>query len=838
MNWKQGTIRAAKTLAIVTLIFTFCCSFPRNGYPQNSEGELFLVTQKAFNDGFYDVAIRYATQLLEQFPQTQKRIQTKLLLGQCYFFKNQYLKAYEHFNDLLNYSEFRDATLFWLGETYLKGSDYQKAIQYYTQLLEVHPNSVYVPQAYYSLGWVYFETKKYEESHGYFKKLVNEYPDHQLTEDSAFKMAEMEYNLKKFDDAIKHFKQYVIKFPKSPKMAQTYFYIGESYYYKNSYLPAIDNYQQAIQIAHDSRLSLMAKISIGWSYLKTKNFSLSQNYFEDAETFAKEKNLLSDDVYLGKANLFTEIEQHEEALKAYEDLITLFPDSARIIDALLGKANLQYTLKRYTEAIATYKTLIAKLEINNTDQDIYEKAHFGLAWAYLKSKDIDTSIETFERIKDKSQNKTVKISALTQIGDAYQDISKFDKAIAIYDQILQNYSENPYTDYVQYRQGIALLKNNDVEAAKLSFQSLKANFPKSKYMNETYYYLAIANFKQENWRAAKEEIIRFINAQDSHNEFLAEAYHISALSSFNLSRYKEALGLFQRIIKNFPEQTSLIQSSQLNIAKCHYKTKNMKEALKQFSQIIAKYPNSQAAQEAYLWLGDHYLSVQKYPSAITYYKQFIDTYPGSSKLNLVHFQIGQSYYAQSELDLALEAFNKVSQEDRELFVKARLSIGEIFSQDLSSEKAEETYQSIINSSPEFQRDAYMKLAAIHKKGEDYTAARKAYEQALQSEKGFNEITDAEIQFNIADTYELLNDQEKAVEEYLKITYLYNYETAWIVKAYLRVGRIFEDSDQWEKASKIYDKIIAYNTDEAKFARERISWIRTNIPELEHMLNNQ
>jgi len=169
---------------------------------QDGENELFLVAQKAFEDGFYDVAMRYINQLFEQHPQTKKHIQAKLLLGQCYFFKSQYLKAYDTFQDLLQYSELKDATLFWLGETYLKGSDYKQAEKQYQQLINLYPDSDYVPQAYYSLGWSYFEQSEFEKAKGAFRKLSANFPTHQLREDAAFKLAESEYNLHAYENAI------------------------------------------------------------------------------------------------------------------------------------------------------------------------------------------------------------------------------------------------------------------------------------------------------------------------------------------------------------------------------------------------------------------------------------------------------------------------------------------------------------------------------------------------------------------------------------------------------------------------------------------------------------
>ena len=56
-------------------------------------------------------------------------------------------------------------------------------------------------------------------------------------------------------------------------------------------------------------------------------------------------------------------------------------------------------------------------------------------------------------------------------------------------------------------------------------------------------------------------------------------------------------------------------------------------------------------------------------------------------------------------------------------------------------------------------------------------------------KGLGEVKEVELQFAIGDLYELSNQPDKAVEEYLKLAYLYPQETAWIVKAYLRAARI-------------------------------------------------
>ncbi|MCK5260430.1 MAG: tetratricopeptide repeat protein, partial [Candidatus Omnitrophica bacterium] len=137
-------------------------------------------------------------------------------------------------------------------------------------------------------------------------------------------------------------------------------------------------------------------------------------------------------------------------------------------------------------------------------------------------------------------------------------------------------------------------------------------------------------------------------------------------------------------------------------------------------------------------------------------------------------------------------------------------------------------QNIIDTSPKFKRDAYIKIAEIHKKTRNYAKAISAYKNALDSDAKRSEHSNAKLQFLIADAYQLLNENDQAIDEYLKIPYLYPKDVSWVIKAYLRMARIFEDGEQWNEAKITYEKIIKFETDESKFAQERLDWISENI----------
>jgi len=208
---------------------------------------------------------------------------------------------------------------------------------------------------------------------------------------------------------------------------------------------------------------------------------------------------------------------------------------------------------------------------------------------------------------------------------------------------------------------------------------------------------------------------------------------------------------------------------------------------------------------------------------------FWEEYPGSRQIYTVYFNLGQAYEIKGDYEKAINAFKEIKEKvaDREIYSKARLAIANIFSHDLEPQSAIATYQKIIESSPEFQRDALVKIAEVHKTTKEFEKAIKVYKKAIRSSEDISNFSDAEIQFYIGDSYELLNKPEKAVEEYFKIPYLYSDKTEWVIKTYLRIARIFEDQEKWEDANSIYNKVVEYKTVEIKFAQERLEWIAEN-----------
>ena len=810
---------------LVIMFFVFAVSSigsVRFAYAQSQQEELYATAVRAFDDGFYDVAIRYLEQFVAESAQHPKLPQAKFLLAQCYFFKNRFTDALTIFNALQDSYDNKELLLFWQGEVYLKIPDYDQAQRRYLDLIKNYPASAYLPQAYYSLGWSYYDQKKYIKAKMMFERLVSQFPKHQLSEDASLKIAQSSYDAGEYRKALKAFMAYLVAYPQSTNQSEVYLNLGDTYYYLEDYENAKTYYDKALK-ASDFKLVLTAYIGKIWSCLKLKNFDEAQKVLAEAQELSKSKNSSEDDLLLVKANIALEKGEWKNAVDVYDELIKSFPRGQHYLEAHLGRANANFLLKKFDDAIGDYSFVVDR----GGNEELSLKANLGIAWTYAKLNSLPQAQSHFQSIISHADKPDVKVNAMIQMADMLADAGKMDEASAIYDDVIKNYSDNPLTDYVQHRQAVALLKIGKIQASVVLFESLKKNFPKSRYLDDVDYYLGLAAFKNNEWELAAERIERFLKNLSHPSEFLPEANYILALSYLNIKQSEEALKIFQRILRLYPEDTAVAKNSDVGIAKCQFELGQVKEAVKRFKLIVYKYPKTDAEFEALLWLAQYYLKGSDYPQSVEYYQQILDRFADHAGLDQVRYELGQANEIQGLYDQALAQYKQITQDDPALYAKVKLAIAGIFAKEFDVPKAVDAYEAIATASPDLARESYLKIAQLYRNSQNFTKELEVYQKALSVVTGKNQVVDAEILFSIADTYEVMGNMDEAVEGYLKIPAQCQDQTAWVTKAYLRVARIFEDRKDWAGARVTYQKIVQLNTDESKFAQERLDSINSN-----------
>jgi len=812
-------------MAVVCILAFFHCPFAK-AQEDSKEAEALFVAQKAFDDGFYDVALSLLDRFQKNYPSSQKTAEVNLLLGQCYFHQNKFLEALKKFEDILDEpgaKEIKDAVLYWIAEVHFKGNNFSKAASYYKMIVEGFPQSQYLASAYYSLGWCLFQEGYFKDALENFKNVEQKFPQHPQVQESGFKIIECLYNLKDYAALKERLKSYLKSASKdASKTSYLYFYLAEADYYLNNFNDAIEEYEKTIQGSAEPKIQALAGLGMGWGYLKLKQYAKAEEAFLAVNPDSLEKRS-QEVLYLGKAVLYFETNRFQEAKNIYDSLISGTSEPVVLLQAYLGKADTLYNLNDYQESIKTYREASEKIGSKPLPGELIDKLHYGLAWAYLKEGEFKQAIPEFQKIVKHSEDKIFKISALCQIGDAYQDSGDLAKALQTYDSILKDYPDSFYGDYVQYQTGLTMLRLSNYEGAILSFLNFKSKFPNSKLADDAAYALGLAYFQKQDYASSREIFEKF--DRDFPDSLMAsQAMYLLGTSLYNLQEYSRAIEVFKNITRSFGQDTELVQRAEYEIADCYYQMGNEKESLARFNMLRAKYPDSSLTAEVMWWLGEYYYRKNDLNLAQRYFSSLIQDFPGSNLVADAYYAIGSIYTQESRYQEAVDSFTKVielSQSD--LAGQAAVALADIHAKQGKFDLATQIYQEKAQQYPNLSHLIYPKIGDIFVKQARYEDALDFYLRSL-SVVPIRETAD--VHFKIAEVFQAQGKTGQAVEEYLKVTYLYAQDLELGIKAFLRVAKAYEDQDNFKEAVKIYRKVISLNVPESKYAQERIESIES------------
>lgn len=253
---------------------------------------------------------------------------------------------------------------------------------------------------------------------------------------------------------------------------------------------------------------------------------------------------------------------------------------------------------------------------------------------------------------------------------------------------------------------------------------------------------------------------------------------------------------------------------------------NEKEAMNRFKALRSKYPDSMLTAEIIWWLGEYYYRRNDFNLARRYFSSLIQDFPKSNLVADAYYALGSSYAQESKLDEAIENFKKVYESGRsDLAAQAAIAIADIYVRKESPDSALKAYRDIIRDYPHLANLIYPKMADLIFKTGNYEEALDFYRKSLDIVP-IKEMP--QIQFKIAEILEMHGKPEEAIEEYLKVAYLYSENNDLAVKALLRVADIYEGRENYKEAVNVYRRVTALNVEESKYAKERIDWIKTNI----------
>ena len=823
-------MRSAGYILILIIMVSLLSWTPQNCYAQDNEFKDLFLSKQVFKDGFYDSALRNLQQFQKDYPHSKRMFEVEFLIAQCYLKQGHLYKASAAFEQLLEKSgkdhpEKTGEIIFWLGETYFKGKDYKRAQAFYKKIVDEFPESPFASYACYNQAWSFYELKDFENAKQGFEKFIKKYPEHEYVPEAKFKIGEMFFESNDYEQARAFLLVYVKKYTRLENLARAHCLLGEIFYRMGQYPKAIAHYELSLKNGSNSKYAPYARYGIGWAYFDLGDYQASISAFDDFLEFSSSHEL-AQTVYLQRAEAYRKLKNFNRALELYDEMLKKYPESKWTARILFSQAKSEEALGHIDKAVSIYRSIIKKY----SQSKISAEVHYSLGVLYLDRLDRkDEAIKEFKIAFDLSDDAETKVNSLVKIADIYLGSGDVELAQKEYDKILLQFGDNEYADYAQYQLGVSFLKQGRFDAAVLAFRNVIDNFSESRFTARAKYNLGITYFKKGDYDLAIKELDGAVTEYPGR-DFEEEArFHIAA-SLYNKKEFAGAINIYTQLIKTVKDKELLWRCINQR-AWAYYNSKKEKEAVAAFSDFIARYPNAPIVNDTRFWLGQYYLRNDNYNKAKACFSAIVNDKNTQSELKadalyqlaICFSKLGNQEMAKRNFRLLKKVFPK-----SEFIPESMLKIAAILKEQNKIERAQIELKQLAveQANSVYGAIAYKELAGIAYEQKEYKKAIIYLEKALACPKVLPELK-AQLQYELGTMRERDKDLDRAMDEYLKVVYLYPEAKKLVSKSYFNTASILETKEDYVKAEEIYEKIIKADLPDKENAKERIKWIKEN-----------
>lgn len=774
-------------------------------------------------------------------------------LARKYYKDEVYKTAADHYRKFLEENpskeDIPDARL-GLARSLTKINDLENASRTYQDFVVSHQSHVDWAEANYELAQVLqlmgSHTKSSEFYYNYSRLKNNK-----KSEIAMYNAAAEAYAAKEYETSKNYCIQYLESHSKGSNRAGVLLLLGKVSGHENDWKQAKEYLQQSIALnssvelvkaaqwflartfvnlkknddARKEYLNVLGKANAQDSAVIVNEYSkflfTSENYSESVK-FLSSRSInslnLGQQLYLSESHV--KIKEFAQALKVISSIqVPNDNEDSRVkvaflkAEALIGAGDRAEGIQIFLE------------EGKKGNSKAYIKAGEAYAKDAMYQQAIQAYFNAIEYLKDDSQ----KIPLILKIAGIYEnDLKRYSVARSVYEDFSKNYPSSHFS--VDASMGIArsLQKEDKLEESAKAYQRVMEDFPLNPLAKEARLnYNYITNFKVKNNDAATNNMLLILEK----GEYPEKNLHIAEVLEKDLKLYEKAYEVYQRYIKSSRDTSSTSLAfyrcgriQELLSEKAFFE-KEAKKLNDHKSLAIANYNGLKKYFPTSEWRDDaEFRLLELSDFNLDEYMKFTEKYTTSNCLPEVLLRIADSYKEKAEnIDPKYAAhaviyYHQILNSGESDF-KDQALLGAASSYIATSElgKALELLNILINKDEidrNIQANAWLLLGEISFVKKDYVEARKNYKEVLYR---FSASTSApEALFMEGKTYDMENDNKKAINTYLKYIDSYS-DGADVYSAYMNLSKVYEEQFKLTKAIEVLAEYLKENKEGLKVA---------------------
>jgi TolA-binding protein len=517
-----------------------------------------------------------------------------------------------------------------------------------------------------------------------------------------------------------------------------------------------------------------------------------------------------------KAYIDYEEKNYEEALPIFETLKTN-PSFANIVPYYLFQ--IYYAKRDYDAVLSSGTALLAKDSTNPNNKEV----HRILGECYYQKKDYKNTVK-YLSLYQKESNQVIR-NNMYMLGNSYYQVGDYVDAIDCFQSVTS--VEDAMSQNAYLYLGACYVKDENLNNARLCFESAGRMEYDMNVKEEAQYNYALIVY-QQSYSPFNESITAFENflKEFSDSQYKDKVYNYMVNLYLTTKNYKEALNSIQKIENKTLPIYEARQRITYSLGIQNFNNSEYGEAIKYFDESLKDSRfNNELAASAIFWRGEANYKLKQYDKAASDFNQFVNSVGArnSDEFNLAHYNMGYTYFTQKNYPSALTWFRKfinLEESNKTLIADANNRIGDCYFNQRDFDNAQKNYATVYTLRGPGADYACFQEGFILGLKKDYNGKIETMNKLIKTFPQSEYIADA--QYEIGRSYVMLGNKEKAISTYSKLNKEFPHSPL-SRKGQLQTGMLYDEMNNYQKASSTYKEIINNfpNSAEAKTALESL-----------------
>ncbi|MBI4004120.1 MAG: tetratricopeptide repeat protein [Candidatus Omnitrophica bacterium] len=467
--------------------------------------------------------------------------------------------------------------LYWEGDICRRTFQMMRSKLAFQRLLERYPDSSWAPMAQLGLGLIYAHQQAFELARQRFHQLALQKAGSPIALDARLYEGFCNLRLARFQETV-NILQPLLEQLEDPTEAQAAFYLGEALTGLERYGPAIDAYRQATKSAEPSTWSRLALFGAGWAGFRAGRCD------ESIEAFERYLSLQIPDhrteALFAQASCLSQVGRQREALSLFGQVIDRDPDHPLALESGLILVDAYRQQERFTPARQLLHTMLRRrldargrahvqlrlgaialdqgnaaqaqtvyqLAAASVDPTIRQAALSGLGDIQIFLGNLDEAQRLYEEAAKRSEHTPVAMRATYQLGRIHLQRRAFDKAAAIFRQLVERPTAG-LVDDARLALALTSLNQGETNAARAALEAIRGQRPGSVVAARAAYYLALLMLERGEEDAA-ERLCRETIARAPRAEEAADARLLLADVLARRTSVRDAMGWLKESLQS------------------------------------------------------------------------------------------------------------------------------------------------------------------------------------------------------------------------------------------------------------------------------------------------